>query len=139
MWKPATLLSLLFCGFSAGCGDDEPAGGGGAGGSGASSADGGGGSSAGCAPDEVLAPLNDFLSAFDGSSSALAGHAGSFEATGFFLAPGLPGPTSIIAEFFSIFMGCTEAVLFDPACVMGRCTQLECTGRGGGWINHYTL
>jgi hypothetical protein len=135
MWR-TTLLFLFGFGLLTGCGDDEPSGGGGsgAGGSGA-----GGSNEEACAPDDVLAQLDDFLTKFEASASGVAGHGGQFEATGFYLAPGLPMPPAIPAEFFSIFMGCTRAAVFEPACVMGRCTQLECTGRGGGWSNHYTL
>lgn len=102
-----------------------------------------GGSGAGgapdCAPEEVLLELNAFLSVFESAIEAVAGHASSNEATGFFLAPGLPQPPSTPGEFASIFMPCTRATLFVPYCTMGRCTQLECTGDGAGWVNHFTL
>ncbi|MBL8741596.1 MAG: hypothetical protein JNK04_10895, partial [Myxococcales bacterium] len=68
-----------------------------------------------------------------------AGHGGTNEAAGFFLAPGLPEPPAIIATFAGLFMACTEPVLFDPFCDQGRCTQIECTGDGAGWSYHFSL
>jgi hypothetical protein len=84
-----------------------------------------------CLPDDVLAAID---------RHALAGHPSEAEATGFMLAPGLPAPPALSASFAGpLVMTCSEALVYDLYCEAGRCSQLECTGRGAGWRNHLWL
>jgi hypothetical protein len=159
------VVGALCSGLSvtAACGDDSAHGGGGAGpaggesasgagnvggeaASGAGTADGGaasaggGGGGAACLPADVLTELNTFLTSFGQASALLAGHPGPSEATGFFLAPGLPEPPAVVAIFAGpLVMVCSEPLLYDPYCEEGRCSRIECTGDGAGWDFHFYL
>ncbi|NUP11809.1 MAG: hypothetical protein HOW73_37655 [Polyangiaceae bacterium] len=149
------------------CGDDEPVGGGGSGegGAGGSPSDAGGGGAvsggggasntggapadggaggtgggAACAPDDVLEALNVFLTDFTAATDLLSGHPGELEATGFYLAPGLPKPPGVVAVYAGpLIAPCSEPLTYDPYCEEGRCTRIECTGDGAGWIHHFYL
>ncbi|MBL8739862.1 MAG: hypothetical protein JNK04_02175, partial [Myxococcales bacterium] len=162
------LLVLLGLAPVASCGDDSPVGGGGtvlaggtsaAGGSnagasdaggapaGGSNSDGGGnlggmggGASGACVPADVLAELNEFVTTFGQAAALLAGHPGPSEATGFYLAPGLPEPPAVVATFAGpLIMVCSDPLLYDPYCEQGHCSRIECTGDGAAWDFHFYL
>lgn len=128
-------------GGSAGSG----AGGTGAGGSGGVSGSGGAGGTAGaggsaeCLPPDVLALLDDHLTDVIAAGGLLASHPSEFEATSFLLAAGLPEPPGLVGAFASLFIQCADPGFFDPYCVDGHCTRIECTGGGPGWVNHAYL
>lgn len=107
-------------------------------------ADGGAGGEANeslqCPTEAQLAVLAAFLEDFDASVGLLAGHPSAAEVTGFLLAPALPKPPGV-AGFFAgpLIAPCAEPSMFDPFCQEGRCSRIECTGDGAGWINHVYL
>jgi hypothetical protein len=93
-----------------------------------------------CLPMEVLAAIDQHATDLAATAAGLAGHPSRVEATGFFLAPGLPAPPALSASFAGpLVMVCSEPLVYDPFCEEGRCSQLECTGRGAGWRNHLWL
>lgn len=90
-----------------------------------------------CLPTDVLAAIDRHAMDLVGTAGALAGHPSQVEATGFLLAPALPAPPALAASFAGpLVMTCSEALVYEPSCEEGRCSQLECTGRGAGWRNH---
>jgi len=90
----------------------------------------------GCLPPAVFAAIDQHAHDLASTAGLLAGQPSEVEATGFMLAPGLPEPPALSGSFASLFMICAEPVLFDEYCEEGRCSQLECTGKGASWINH---
>lgn len=89
-----------------------------------------------CLPPEIFAAIDQHAHDVNATASLLATHGSQNEVTGFLLAPGLPAPPALPGSFAGLFMPCSEAVLFDEFCQEGRCSQLECTGQGAGWIHH---
>jgi hypothetical protein len=87
----------------------------------------------------VLATLQEHLDSLVATAQVMAGHPGPVEATGFLLAPGLPSPPAVSNVFAGpLIMECATAMSYDPYCEPdGRCSQIECTGRGAGWIMHH--
>jgi hypothetical protein len=100
--------------------------------------DGGGdGAMGGCLPADVLAAINRHALDLVGTAALLAGHPSPTEVTGFLLAPALPAPPALSAVFAGpLVMTCAEPLVYEPYCEEGRCSQIECTGRGAGWIHH---
>lgn len=93
-----------------------------------------------CVPTDVFAAIDRHALDLVSTAGALAGHASQAEATGFMLAPALPTPPALAASFAGpLVMTCSEPLVYDAFCEEGRCTQLECTGRGAGWRNHVWL
>lgn len=90
----------------------------------------------GCLPPEVFAAIDQHAHDLAATASLLADHPSTNEVTGFLLAPGLPDPPAIAAQFASLFMPCTDVVLYEAYCESGRCSQIECTGEGSAWRNH---
>ena len=93
-----------------------------------------------CPSAEVLAAIDQHAHDLVATAGLLAGHPGASEANGFLLAPGLPAPPAISAVFAGpLIMPCSAPLLYDPYCEEGRCSQIECTGEGAGWIMHFWL
>jgi hypothetical protein len=107
------------------CGDDLPD-------------DGGGdGATRACLPTDVLAAVNRHALDLVGTAALLAGHPSQAEVTGFMLAPALPAPPALSASFAGpLVMPCTEPRVYEAFCEEGRCSRIECTGRGAGWAHH---
>lgn len=122
---------------SSGSGGDGATGGSGDGGAGALG--GGGGGPTGCVDPVVLATLQEHLDSLVATAQVMAAHPGPFEATGFLLAPGLPSPPAVSNVFAGpLITECATPMSYDPFCeAEGRCSQIECTGRGAGWIMHH--
>lgn len=111
---------------------------GGMGGTGGASSSTGGGSS--CLPPDVLGLMQAHLDDLDATAGLMAGHPGELEATGFFLAPGLPRPPAVSNVFAGpLIQVCSAPMFYDPYCEEGRCSRIECTGDGAGWIFHFYL
>jgi hypothetical protein len=93
-----------------------------------------------CPSAEVLAAIDQHAHDLVATAGLLAGHPGPSEANGFLLAPGLPSPPAISAVFAGpLIMPCSAPLSYDPYCEEGRCSQIECTGEGAGWIMHFWL
>lgn len=93
-----------------------------------------------CLPTDVFMALDRHVLDLVGTAGALAGHPSESEVTGFLLAPGLPTPPALSASFAGpLVMTCSEPLVYDSFCEEGRCSQIECTGRGAGWRNHLWL
>ena len=90
----------------------------------------------GCLAPEIFAAIDQHAHDLVGSSELLAADASAGEVVGFMLAPALPEPPAIAAQFASLFMQCSGPVLYDEYCDGGLCSQIECTGQAMGWINH---
>jgi hypothetical protein len=90
----------------------------------------------GCLPPEVFAAIDQHAHDLAITASLLADHPSTNEVTGFLLAPGLSDPPALPSQFASLFMPCSDVVLYEPYCESGRCSQIECTGEGSAWINH---
>jgi hypothetical protein len=93
-----------------------------------------------CLPTDVFTALDRHLLDLASTAGALAGHPSESEVTGFLLAPGLPTPPALFASFAGpLVMTCSEPLVYDSFCEEGRCSQIECTGRGAGWGHHLWL
>jgi hypothetical protein len=90
-----------------------------------------------CVPTDAFLAIDRHVLDLVSTAGALAGHPSQAEATGFMLAPALPAPPALAASFAGpLVMTCSEPLVYDAFCEEGRCSQLECTGRGAGWRNH---
>lgn len=90
-----------------------------------------------CLPTDVFTAIDRHVLDLASAAGALAGHASEAEVTGFLLAPGLPAPPALFASFAGpLVMTCSEPLVYESFCEEGRCSQIECTGRGAGWRNH---
>jgi hypothetical protein len=91
----------------------------------------------GCLPPEIFAAIDQHAHDLAVTAGFLATHPSASEVTGFMLAPALPEPPALAAQFAGpLIMTCSEPLLYDEFCEEGRCSQIECTGQGAGWINH---
>ena len=96
-----------------------------------------GGPGDGCLPPEIFVAIDQHAHDLVASADLLATHPSENEVTGFLSAPGLPEPPALAASFAGpLVMTCSDPLLYDEFCEEGRCSQIECTGRGPGWINH---
>lgn len=117
-------LLLTSAALALACGDDLP------------DTAGGDGATQACLPADVLAAINRHALDLVGTAALLAGHPSAAEVTGFMRAPALPAPPALSAAFASLVMPCSEPLVFDAFCEEGRCSRIECTGRGAGWTHH---
>jgi hypothetical protein len=118
-------LLLTSVALALACGDDLP------------DAAGGDGATRACLPADVLSAINRHALDLVGTAALLAGHPSQAEVTGFMLAPALPAPPALSASFAGpLVMPCAEPLVYDAFCEEGRCSQIECTGRGAGWTHH---
>lgn len=96
-----------------------------------------GGTGDGCLPPEIFAAIDQHAHDLVASADLLATHPSENEVTAFLSAPGLPEPPALVASFAGpLVMTCSDPLLYDEFCEEGRCSQIECTGQGPGWINH---
>lgn len=93
-----------------------------------------------CLPGEVVTALERHSLDLSATAGLLAGHPSAREVTGFLLAPALPFPPALSAAFAGpLVMECAEARFYEPWCEVGRCSRIECTGHGAGWIHHLMI
>lgn len=102
--------------------------------------DGGDGATIACLPAEVFLALERHALDLAATAGLLAGHPSEAEVTGFLLAPALPFPPALSASFAGpLVMTCSKPLVYDAFCEEGRCSQIECTGSGAGWLHHLWL
>jgi hypothetical protein len=93
-----------------------------------------------CLPDEIFDAIDQHAHDLVATAALLATHPSEAEVTSFLLAPGLPDPPALAAQFAGpLIMTCSDPLLYDEFCEMGRCSQIECTGEGSSWISHVWL
>jgi hypothetical protein len=85
----------------------------------------------------VLAAIDQHAHDLVASADLLATHPSEAEVTGFLRAPGLPEPPALTAQYAGpLIMPCSDPLVYEAFCEEGRCSQIECTGQGAGWLNH---